>query len=283
ELHARLLQAPGWSGWYSLGVWASDGSTIQRHSVPNQADDRARVETDTLMAADGLPASGYQLAVTLYAASPDVTPAVRLVTAATTAQSAPSERLNSGVELTVPKRSQMHPEYQGLGFGGGGEAWCSPTSTSMLMAYWANILNLPQLNLPVPQVAAGTYDQAYNGAGNWPFNMALAGSLGLTAYVARFASFDQIEPWVRAGVPIAISIAFRPGELPGAPIPSSPGHWIVVRGFTQDGNVIVNDPAAPTDDQVRMIFDRAALQRVWQRHSLGTAYVVYPPGWQVPT
>ncbi|HLG71642.1 MAG TPA: C39 family peptidase, partial [Chloroflexota bacterium] len=171
ELHARLLQAPGWSGWYSLGVWASDGSTIQRHSVPNQADDRARVETDTLIAADGLLAGGYQLAVTLYAASPDVTPAVRLVTAATTSQSAPAQRLNSGVELTVPKRSQMHPEYQGLGFGGGGEAWCSPTSTSMLMAYWANILNLPQLNLPVPQVAAGTYDQAYNGAGNWPFNM----------------------------------------------------------------------------------------------------------------
>jgi hypothetical protein len=153
----------------------------------------------------------------------------------------------------------------------------------MLMAYWANILKLPQLNVPVPQVAAGTYDQAYRGAGNWPFNMAFAGSYGLTAYVARFASFDQIEPWIRAGVPIAISIAFRPGELPGAPIPSSPGHWIVVRGFTQDGSVIVNDPAAATDAQVRMVFPRAQLEQVWQRHSSGTAYVVYPPGWQVPT
>lgn len=282
ELHARLLQAPGWTGWYSLGIWASDGSAITRHSVANQQDERARVDTDTLIAAAGLPASGYQLAMTLFSTSPLATPTVRVVTAATTADSLPSERANAGVELAVPQRSQMLPQYRGLGFGGGGEAWCSPTSTSMLMAYWSNVLNLPQLNLPVPQVAAGTYDETYHGAGNWPFNTAFAASYGLTSYVARMASFDQVEPWIRAGAPLAISISFRRGQLDGAPIDSSPGHLIVVKGFTADGNVIVNDPAGASDDAVRIVYDRAQLERAWQDGSHGTAYVVYPPGWQTP-
>jgi hypothetical protein len=285
ELHARVLQAPGWSGWYALPVWTSDAATLERHSVAGQKDARGRVDTDTLVAAEGLPASAYQLAVTLFSASPDASPAVRLVRAATVPRTrmVGADDSARGADLPVPQRSQMLPEYRGLGFGGGGEAWCSPTTTSMIMAYWGNMLHLPQLVLPVPAVAAGTYDYTYRGAGNWPFNTAFAGTYGLVSYVERFASLDELEPWIKASVPVAISIAFRPGELSGAPIPSSPGHLLVVRGFTPAGDVIVNDPVASSDTQVRMVYRRSQLERVWQRGSHGTAYLMYPPGWQVPT
>ena len=282
ELHVRVLQDPGWSHWYAMPIWASDGGTVRRHSVDGQKDERADVQTDTLVPSAGLPPSAYQLEMTLFSATLGVSPQVKLVNASTAAAPAPAGGLTGGVELTVPRRSQMLPAYRSLGFGGGGEAWCSPTTTSMIMAYWAGVLHLPQLDLPVPQVAAGTYDYTYRGAGNWPFNTAFAASYGLTAYVDRFTSFDQIEPWIRAGVPIAISIAFKPGELPQAPIPSSPGHLLVVRGFEPGGDVIVNDPVAPNDAQVRMVYDRAQLERVWQHGSGGTVYVIYPPGWQTP-
>jgi hypothetical protein len=282
ELHARVLQAPGWSRWYALPVWASDTSTIKRHSVDGQKDDRAEVQTDTLLPAAGLPASAYQLEMTLFSASTDASPQVKLVSASTLPAGPQAEHLAGGVELSVPRHSQMLPAYRSLGFGGGGEAWCSPTTTSMIMAYWAGVLHLPQLDIPVPQVAQGSYDYTYRGAGNWPFNTGFAASYGLTAYVDRFGSFDQVEPWIRAGVPIAISIAFRPGELPQAPIPSSPGHLLVVRGFTPNGNVVVNDPVAASDDQVRMVYDRAQLEHAWQHGSGGTVYVIYPPGWQTP-
>ncbi|HEX6510741.1 MAG TPA: C39 family peptidase [Chloroflexota bacterium] len=282
QLHVRVLQDPGWSSWYALPIWASDASAVTRHSVKGQKDARASVETDTLVMAAGLPASAYQLEATLFAAAPSVSPKLKLATAATLPQQVPAQHGGGGVELLVPRRSQELPEYHGLGFGGGGEAWCSPTTTSMIMAYWANILHLPQLDVPVPSVAAGTYDATYKGTGDWPFNTAFAASYGLTAYVARFASLDQLEPWIRAGVPIAISVAFRPGELPQAPIPSSPGHLLVVRGFTDSGDVITNDAAAPNNDQVRVVYHRGNLERVWQSHQQGIAYVIYPPGWQTP-
>ena len=44
-----------------------------------------------------------------------------------------------GIVLDVPRYSQMvHPgEYPR--YGGGGEAWCSPTSTTMVLAYYRRL------------------------------------------------------------------------------------------------------------------------------------------------
>lgn len=93
----------------------------------------------------------------------------------------------------MPQRSQMLPEYNGLGYGGGGEVWCSPTSTSMVMAYWSNLLHYPKLTQTVPDTARDTYDFTYEGTGNWPFNTGYSGSYGLRSFVTRMYSMSQIE------------------------------------------------------------------------------------------
>jgi hypothetical protein len=278
QLHMRVLQDPGWSPWYALPVWASDSSTVQRHSGIAAKDSLVTADMDSLNMSPEAPASAYQIEVTLFGTGA-ASPTVRLTHAA----ASPTVALDGdhaawGTDLPVPQRSQMLPAYRGLGFGGGGEAWCSPTSTSMVMAYWGNMLHLPQLVLPVPDVAAGTYDNVYGGTGNWSFNTAFAASYGLTAYVDDISSLNQIEPWVKASVPIVVSIAFHTGELTGAPIPSSPGHLVVVRGFTSTGDVIVNDPAASTDPAVRIVYPRQQFETLWQAHG-GMAYLIYPPGW----
>jgi len=284
ELHVRVLQRSDWSDWYALPVWSSDAATLKRHSTHGRKDALVQADMDSLIMDPGQPASSYQLAVTLFSQSADVSPTVRLVRAAISpaGEQGTNDHSAWGTDLPVVQRSQMLAQYRGLGFGGGGEAWCSPTATSMIMAYWGNMLGLPQLVMPVATVAAGTYDYVYGGTGNWSFNTAFAGSYGLTAYVERFMSLDQLEPWIKASVPVAISISFRPGELAGAPISSTPGHLIVVRGFTARGDVIVNDPAAGTDAAVRMVYQRAQLERSWQGHG-GTAYVMYPPDWAIPS
>jgi hypothetical protein len=153
----------------------------------------------------------------------------------------------------VPARSQMvYPD--------GGEAWCSSTSLSMVMAYWADKTGEKKLDQSVPKVARGTYDHVYEGNGNWPFNTAFVSSLGLKASVNRFSSLGQVERWVASGVPVVASIKWNnhksDRQLSGAPLPSSKGHLLVVQGFDSSENVIVNDPAGRDDSQVRRVYRR---------------------------
>lgn len=287
EVHVRVLEDKGWTHWYELPIWASDLDTINRHSVDGQSDKTGSVATDTFQAKSA--ATAYQLSLTLFTTSPTVSPILERVGAIASYDASSFPQIGPdtsvwGKNLDVPQRSQMLPQYQGLGYGGGGEVWCSPTSISMVMAYWSNVLNQANLNQTVPDAAKGTYDFTYQGTGNWPFNTAYSAAYGgIHSFVTRMYSMSQVEQWIKAGVPIIISIAFSNGQLPGAPIASSSGHLLVVRGFDANGNVIVNDPAFATDAQVETTYNRADLQKVWLSSSNGTVYVNYPEGWSVPT
>lgn len=287
EVHVRVLEGKTWTHWYILPIWANDFSTIHRHSVNHQTDKTGTVATDTFYTI-GQRASAYQLRLTLFTQMATTSPAIRRFAAIASNDGnvttyVPPDPSVWGTDLPVPQRSQMLKKYHGLGYGGGGEVWCSPTSTSMVMAYWSNILNQQDLNQTVPDAAKGTYDFTYKGTGNWPFNTGYAASFGLRTFVTRMYSMSQIEQWIKVGVPIVISIAFKKGELPGSPIPSSNGHLILVRGFASNGDVITNDPAAKNDKEVQITYNRAALQHVWLNGSNGTVYVIYPENWPTPT
>lgn len=288
EVHVRVLEAGTWTHWYILPIWASDFSTIQRHSVDGQADATGSIATDTFYTASK-KATAYQLRVILFSTSPEVTPSVRRISAIATndvdAQHTPvvpSTKDAWGINLPVPQRSQMLSQYNGLGYGGGGEVWCSPTSTSMVMAYWSQILHRPELTQTVPDAARDTYDFTYQGTGNWPFNTGYAGHYGLHAFVTRMYSMSQVEQWIKFGVPIVMSTAYGPGQLPGSPIPSTNGHLLVIRGFAANGDVITNDPAAASDAQVQITYPRAILEKLWLDTSNGTVYVIYPEHWPTP-
>ena len=85
-------------------------------------------------------------------------------------------------------------------YGGGGEAWCSPTSTAMVLGYYGRLPAPssyawvgPRTDPWVDEVARRTYNVAYDGTGNWPFNTAYAASRGLTAFVTRLRSLAEAE------------------------------------------------------------------------------------------
>ncbi len=280
-IHIRAQLPTGWSRWYSLPIWASDISpTIKRHCVKGSSDAEGYVDTDTFLMKGGRTTAAYQLRLTLFATSATATPTVQMVAAVASKDNKSYPRTIPdatvwGRDLAVPARSQELPEYKGQGYGGGGQVWCSPTSTSMVMAYWGQKAGDAALNRTVPKTAEGCYDHVYNGTGNWPFNTAHAATLGLFGYVTRLYSLSDAEPFIKADIPLIISIAFKPGELPGAPISQTAGHLIVLRGFDKNGDAIVNDPASPSDAVVRRVYPRAALENAWS-HSSRTAYVIYP-------
>ncbi len=124
----------------------------------------------------------------------------------------------------------------------------------------------------------GVYDFVYDGHGNWPFNTAYAATKGMEAYVVRYTGLDQVEPWLAAGVPVVVSYAWKKGELTNAPIAASSGHLGVIVGFTAEGDVIMNDPAADSNEGVRRTYLRSEFEQLWLGNSGGTVYVIFPPG-----
>ncbi|WP_189226590.1 C39 family peptidase [Saccharothrix coeruleofusca] len=290
------------TGWYVMGRWASGDGDIKRATVSGQSDEHGYVDVDTYVARR--PLRGYQLRVTLYRqVGSHATPSVSMVGAMASAVPdrftvpASSPGPARGVELPVPRYSQnvhagQYPEYDN-----GGEAWCSPTSTEMVVEYWRRGPTPQDLawvkpGYPDPSVAHAarhTYDYDYQGAGNWPFNTAYAATFGLRAHVTRLRSLTELERYIARGIPVITSQSFREDELDGAGYGTA-GHIMVVVGFTESGDVIANDPASPSNEAVRRVYKRAQFETVWlrtQRHladgtvgggSGGIAYIIAPPG-----
>lgn len=242
----RLLRAhaPA-TEWLPHAEWTSDG----RKSFSTEHADVA-VDVDVIRSAQ--PFDGIEVRApgvdfnALYFATPERT-------VPSLPYAAPTRILD------VPARSQ---------FGEHGErGWCSPTALSMLNAYHG-------LDFDAVTTARAVFDRAYNGTGNWSFNVAFSGSLGLRAAVVYLRNLDHAARFIDAGIPIAISYSWKGDELPGAPLEHSDGHLSVLCGFTANGDCAMNDPAAPN---VRVFYPRSAIEKIWQRNN-GVAYAVAPAG-----
>ncbi|MEU8141066.1 C39 family peptidase [Nonomuraea sp. NPDC048901] len=298
QVEARTRHTAGLSKWYVLGRWAYGEGDIRRTSVPGQADADGTVSVDTFVAAADKQINAYQLRLTLYRTPGSaVTPTVRTLGAM--ASNVPERKTVPvspgggawGTELAVPRRSQNVHEGHYPEWDGGGQAWCSPTSTTMVLGYWdkwpsAEDTSWVDPSDPDPEVdyaARFSYDHAYQGAGNWPFNTAYAGRYGMDGFVTRLRTLTELEKLISAGIPVITSQSFKKGELPGAGYGTN-GHIMVIVGFTADGDVIANDPASADDDAVRHVYPRAAFENVWLRSSSsgGIVYVIHPPGRALP-
>ena len=159
---------------------------------------------------------------------------------------------------------------------------CGPTSTGMM-------LTAHGLRLPTAKVADACWDELNGIYGNWPFIAAGASALMrrysdslpvkpghhkvYQAYVNWAPDWKAAEAEILAGNPCVVSIHYGPHELKGSPTVESEGHLILVRGFTKDGNVIVNDPASRTPQGGKVVYDRHQLHAA--RH--GGPIIVFHP------
>jgi hypothetical protein len=269
-LEARAIYLSGPTKWYNMGRW-SVGDGHPRESVLKQRDQHGDVETDTLILRN--PTDRLQVRAILGrdgVEAPEITFIGLALTDSRVEQKVlPPNRKAWGRTLPVPERSQMaYPN---------GNVICSPTTVSMMLAYWADRLNRPDLNRDVPEVVKAVYDTNWRGTGNWAFNMAYAGSFdGMRAYVTRMSDVSDLEYWIAEGYPVGLSLCYD--LLRGRPSRAS-GHLVVCVGFTPEGDPIINDPG--TRQNVRKVFTRQNLIKAWA-HSKNAAYLVYPEDAVVP-
>ena len=246
QIEFRILRAHAPAGgWIPYAQWHPDGSksfSLDREGV--------HVEVDVVTAEmpfDGIDVRAEGIEFELLAFSSPLQPRPSLPYA------------RGALILDVPARSQYVRDDE--------RGWCSPASLAMINAYHG-------IDVPVDVTARAVFDRAYNGTGNWTFNVAYSGSLGLRAAVAHLRNLDHAQRLIERGIPPAISYSWSDGELPGAPLAHSNGHLAVLCGFTAGGDCAMNDPAAPN---VRVVYPRRAIEAIWQRND-GVAYVVAPEG-----
>ncbi|WP_326761400.1 peptidase C39 family protein [Streptomyces phaeochromogenes] len=267
--------------WYVMGRWAAGDQDIWRTSVDDQSDGRSSIWTDTFSiddAASGLRLVSYRLRLTLYrkpgtTATPTVWRLGAMGSDVPDRFTVPASTPALARELTVPRYSQeihagQYPEYDN-----GGEAWCSPTSSQMIIEYWGRKPTAADLAWVKPEyadpqvchAARFTFDHQYNGCGNWPFNAAYAATYkDLQGVVTRLGSLADLETLIAAGIPAITSQSFLKTELTGAGYGTA-GHLMTVIGFTADGDVIANDPASPDNSAVRRVYKRREWENIWLR------------------
>ncbi|WP_085368350.1 C39 family peptidase [Leifsonia sp. NCR5] len=308
ELRARTA-GERWHPWQTVALWGDIGrrSSAAPGGAAGAASGAPTMETDVLTARSAGSFDAVQLRITLghegqgegregeRAASRD---ALRLAAVSFSAPddegsaSAPDAVVGPTEEGTFGAASAVRPLSQRAyparaDLGGGGPAWCSPTSLTMVAAAWgARIPAAGSADVPVgadprvPWVARAVYDTAYDGTGNWSFNVAAAGALGFDALVTRLSSLRSARTLTDAGIPLVASISFAPGELPGADY-DTPGHLLVIRGFDAGGDVLVADPSNPGGDAGLRTYPRRAFDDAWS-HSRRTVYLIVPRGHALP-
>ena len=271
KVEVRAIYANRATKFYTMGLWSGDPARHPRESVRRQKDGDGDVDTDTLMLQQ--PADRVQVRLTL-GGEPKQLPKLKflclsLLDSKTAPAPLPPNRAAWGKALDVPERSQMAYE--------GGDVWCSPTTISMLLAFWSQRLKRADLDRDVPEVVKGVFDPKWEGTGNWVFNTAYAGSFrGLRAYTARLSDVAELEDWIAQGIPVGLSLCYN--RLRGKSREPS-GHLVVCVGFSQNGDAIINDPG--TRQNVRKVFPRANLIDACA-YKNNAVYLIYPEKARVP-
>jgi hypothetical protein len=269
-IEAKVIYPDHETKWYSFGDWAAEAISLPRQSLKNQQDVDGTVLTDTLRMKG--PGGSVRVRATLRGTKSIKELKLLGFSFCDTASHYPASNPQTNVwgkSLRVPERSQAS-------YAEGINSWCSPTAVSMIMAYWGEQLHRSELNYDVREAARRVNDPEWPGTGNWAFNVAFAGAhAGMRAYVTRLSDVSELEEWIERGVPVAVSVSYS--ALRGEPNPDS-GHLVVCIGFTEAGDVLVNDPGR---SQVRQVYTRANLVKAW-RHSENTVYLIYPENQPTP-
>lgn len=254
-LEAQVCCNGEWSKFYKLGLLAAQF----KRSFPPQKDDFGWVETDELRLAK--PAEAYRFRLKF---SSDISLSglwacgVRMpfVYEAASASRLPAGAFCKEVSL-VSQMQQNHADHRRI---------CSPTSLCMA-------LNALGFSVTLDDLLHDVFDQTAAIYGNWTFNTAAAGMLGAAAYVRRFSALEELKNFVTPDSLVVASISYNEGALEGAPMSSTPGHLVVVRGW-ENGKILVADPAALKKEDVLRAYDAHQFAAAWLGNKQGAAYIV---------
>jgi hypothetical protein len=282
-LEVRVQQDGTWSPWLYMQSWGRVVVPPQRVTKFGPADGSAgtgEVDIDELILSK--PAQAYQARIKFYSFGFDVNvaPSVRRLSVCYSGvvddpkvreKLAPptSQPSNWARDLKVPFRGQGAAEVPKAIRG----MICSPTSVSMVLEHFGQ-------NFSTLENCEAIYDPHWDLFGNWGRAVSRAGEMGLDSWLARFRTWDQVKAEVAQGNPVIASIRFKKGQVKGFLYESTGGHLIVIRGFKENGDVIVNDPANKNKGN-GPVYPAAEFAKAWFDVG-GVGYVIRKPAKPLP-
>lgn len=252
ELFIKLRVENVWTPYISYGIWSTDGNNIGVKE--HYSDDVIEVTEDKILVKNDKLGDAVQIKVVMKGKNSKL----KLIAFSTDAgEDEPVEGNYLRILENVPFISQLASGHKDA------HVICSPTSLTMTLKYHGKDVNLDQ-------VTRGTYDTGNDAYGNWPQNVAFAGELGMRAYTKRCKSINPVKNFIARGIPVVASVTMKEKEeLDGAISAFAGGHLMVVVGFdVNDGieYVVVNDPAANTNTEVRKYYRLDQWIKVWRHY-----------------
>ena len=173
----------------------------------------------------------------------------------------PPEKISAMLAVRPPTHSQMleNPRVA--------SRICSPVSTAM-------VLRAHHRCIDVGSVIRACFDPVSRMYGIWPLAIRAASQHQIIGAVELFSDWEPVLACLEKGLPVVASIRYGRHELPGAAQPASGGHLVVVYGVA-DGEVLINDPAAPNHGTVSRRCPLLEFSRAWFRYR-GAAYILAP-------
>jgi len=252
EFFIRLRVEDNWTPYVSYGLWSTDGNNI---GVKNYyKDEIIRATDDRIFVLDGKLGDAVQIKVVMRGKNPKL----KLIAFSTDAgEDEPVEGDYLRTLANVPLISQLASGHKDA------HVICSPTSLTMALKYHGK-------NVELDQVTRGTFDTGNEAYGNWPQNAAFAGEMGMRAYTKKCKSINPVKNFIANGIPVVASVCMNSKEdLDGAISSFSGGHLMVVVGFDVIDDieyVVVNDPAANSNTEVRKYYRLDQWVKVWRHY-----------------
>ena len=252
ELFIKLRVENEWTDFVSYGIWATDG--FNKGIMEREKYELIKVTGDRIFVNDGRFGDAVQIKVVLKGNNPKL----KLIAFSTDGgEDEPAEGDYLRIIENIPLISQLasgHIHSNSI---------CSPTSLTMTLKFHGKDVNLDQ-------VTRGTLDSGNEAYGNWPQNVAFAGEQGMRAYTKKCKSINPVKNFISKGIPVIASVVSQEKEaLEGANSAFPHGHLMVVVGFViKDGieYIVVNDPAANSDAEVRKYYKLDQWVNVWRHY-----------------
>ncbi|HXH80731.1 hypothetical protein [Nocardioides sp.] len=247
-IQVRVRSASGEkSSWDPVAVWGTSGR--DRRTIRGHGDDVGLVHEGTWLAHDAAARlDAWQIRVRLTDLAHDasisnlwrIDAVTRASTVSTPVPSAPGP-VAGRAELDAPEHSVADEP--------GGQRWATAAAFTMALT-GAGSTSEAQRG-PVAYTASKSFDNGTDAIDTFTFLTAFTSDTGLSdSWVTRLSGVAALETHLRSGDYVVVPLAH--GDRP-----------VLVVGIEVDGDVIVHDPTAPRDEEVRVVIDRSAFESDW--------------------